>query len=67
MTTCFAPLMIARCLNWAVDARAAITACVVGTGAMLGWSHILGLGDAMYDGAVGFVVSMAIVAIASRR
>ncbi|HCP47932.1 MAG TPA: sodium:proline symporter [Deltaproteobacteria bacterium] len=67
MTTCFAPLMIARCLDWAVDARAAITACVLGTTSMLGWTHVLGLGDAVYDGAVGFIVSMAIVAIASRR
>jgi hypothetical protein len=35
--------------------------------AMLGWSYGLGLGDAVYDGAVGFIVSMTIVTIASRR
>ncbi len=67
MTTCFAPLMIARCLDWSVDARAAIFACVVGTAAMLSWTHMLGLGDAVYDGAVGFIVSMTIVAITARR
>jgi len=67
MTTCFAPLMIARCLSWTVDSRAAIAACIVGTSAMLGWTHVLGLGDAVYDGAVGFIVSMAIVFITSKR
>jgi len=67
MTTCFAPLMIARCLGWTVEARAGITACVVGTMAMLGWSYGLGLGDAVYDGAIGFIVSMGIVTLASRR
>ena len=67
MMTCFAPLMIARCLDWAIDPRAAIAACAIGTASMLSWSYLLGLGDAVYDGAVGFLVSMAIVAIASRR
>ena len=67
MMTCFSPLMIARCLDWAIDPRAAIAACVVGTASMLSWSYLLGLGDAVYDGAVGFLVSMAIVVITSRR
>ena len=67
MTTCFAPLMIARCLGWSLSTQSAVAACLAGTAAMLGWTHLLGLGDAMYDGAVGFVISMAIVTSASKR
>ena len=67
MTTCFAPLMVARCLAWDVPVQAAVTACVLGTASMIGWSHGLGLGDAMFDGAVGFIVSMSIIATTSTR
>jgi hypothetical protein len=35
--------------------------------AMLGWSYGFGLGDAMYDGAVGFIVSMTLTTLLSRR
>ena len=67
MTTCFAPIMVARCLAWDVPVQAAVTACVLGTASMIGWSYGLGLGDAMFDGAVGFIVSMSIVATTSTR
>ena len=67
MTTCFAPLMIARCLGWEIRVQAAIAACVLGTTSMLSWSYGLGLGDAMFDGAVGFIVSMLIITATSKR
>jgi hypothetical protein len=35
--------------------------------AMLGWSYGLGLGDAMYDGAVGFIVSMTLTTLLSKK
>ena len=67
MTTCFAPIMIARCLGWEIRVHAAIAGCVLGTASMLGWSYGLGLGDAMFDGAVGFIVSMLIITATSER
>lgn len=67
LTTCFAPLMVARVRGWRVTTRAYLTSTVAGLAAMLVWSYVLGMGDAVYDGAIGFVVTMAGVAWAARR
>ena len=67
MTTCFAPLMVARVCGWRVTTGGYLLAAGLGMLAMLGWSHGLGLGDAMYDGAVGFLVAMPILAAAHVR
>lgn len=67
LTTCFAPLMLARVRGWQLRTGAYMAAISAGIAAMLLWTHALGLGDAMYDGAVGFIVSMSIVAATARR
>ena len=67
MTTCFAPLMVARVLNWRLSWQKYLLTTSLGMGAMLSWTHFLGLGDAMYDGAVGFLVAMPLTIILSER
>ena len=60
MMTTFAPLMIARVLDWQIGVHKALGAAVIGLLAMLGWRYGLNLGDAMFEGAVGFIVSMSL-------
>ena len=50
----FAPLMVARVLNWRLSFQKYLLTIGLGMVAMLGWTHLLQLGDAMYDGAVDF-------------
>ena len=38
---------------------------VLGMAAMLSWSYVAQLGDAMYDGAVGFIVAMPLIIVLS--
>ena len=61
MMTCFAPIMIARVCDWRISASHALTAAGLGLIAMLSWKYGFGLGDAAYEGAVGFMVSMPLV------
>ena len=61
MTSCFAPLMLARVFNWKISWQRYLCVIVLGLTAMLIWTHKLHLGDAMYDGAVGFLVVMPLV------
>ena len=66
MTTCFAPPDDCTLLGLVLSVPSAVAACISHPGhAEL--THLLGLGDAVYDGATGFVVSMSIVTVASRR
>lgn len=58
MMTCFAPLMIIRVCAWHIEATRALWAAFLGLLAMLGWKYGLGLGDAIYEGAIGFMVSL---------
>jgi sodium/proline symporter len=67
MATCFAPLMVARVLGWTLSTNRYLISAGLGMIAMLGWGYGLGLGDAMYDGAVGFIVSMTLTILLSRR
>lgn len=67
MMTCFAPLMIARVCRWDLSFEGYLVACLLGVGAMLVWKYSLGLGDAVYEGAVGFVVSMPIITLLGLR
>ena len=67
MMTCFAPLMVARVRRWDISFEGYLTACLLGIGAMLFWKYALGLGDAVYEGAVGFVVSMPIITLLGLR
>jgi len=67
MMTTFAPLMIARVSSWELSAPRALSAAGLGLIAMLGWRYGLGLGDAMYEGAVGFLVSMGLTLALSKR
>ncbi len=60
MMTTFAPLMIARVLDWHINVRKALFAAICGLVAMLGWRYGLNLGDAMFEGSVGFIVSMSL-------
>ena len=60
MMTTFAPLMIARVLDWSITPTHALISAGVGLGCMLGWRYGLHLGDAMYEGAVGFMISMTL-------
>ena len=60
MMTTFAPLMIARVLDWQISAGKALTATGFGLFAMLSWRYGLNFGDAMYEGAIGFIISMAL-------
>lgn len=67
LATCFAPLMVARVRGWRVSTPAFLTAITLGLLAMFAWSHFLGLGDAVYDGAVGFATTMTGIALVARR
>ena len=63
MMTCFTPLMIARVCDWRLSASRALSAAGLGLLAMLTWKYGLGLGDAMYEGAVGLLVSMPLTIV----
>lgn len=67
LATCFAPLMVARVRHWQISGPAYLVSIVAGLGAMLAWTHLLGLGDAVYDGAIGFVTTMCGVALTAKR
>jgi sodium/proline symporter len=67
LATCFAPLMVARVLGWTLSTNRYLISAGLGVIAMLGWGYGLGLGDAMYDGAIGFIVSMTLTILLSRR
>ena len=67
MMTCFAPLMIARVSAWRLSSNVALSAAGCGLVAMLVWKYIFCLGDACYEGAIGFIVSMPIVFALSSR
>lgn len=67
MMTCFAPLMIARVSRWEISPSSALVAAAVGLSGMLLWKYYLILGDACYEGAVGFLVSMPLVLALSSR
>jgi hypothetical protein len=59
--------MIARVSSWELSAPRALSAAGLGLIAMLSWRYGLGLGDAMYEGAVGFLVSMGLTLALSKR
>ena len=59
MMTCFAPIMILRVLNRDIGFIQLLSGCVLGITVMLGWSYGLHLGDAVFDGTVGFLFTMA--------
>ncbi|MEE2644065.1 MAG: sodium/proline symporter, partial [Myxococcota bacterium] len=67
MMTCFAPLMIARVQSWQIAPLQALLAAGLGLTAMLSWKYLLSLGDASYEGAVGFLVSMPFLWLMSRK
>ena len=58
MMTCFAPIMILRVLDRDISFNQMFIGCVVGVLTMLGWSYGLGLGDAVFDGTIGFLITM---------
>ena len=57
MMTVFAPLMIARVLDWQISVPRYLVASLTGVVAMLIWRDVLLLGDAMFEGSVGMLVS----------
>lgn len=61
MMTCFAPIMIVRVLSRDIEWKRLILSCALGVMAMFGWSYGAKLGDAMFDGTVGFLVSMMLM------
>lgn len=63
MMTCFTPLMIARVCAWQPSTSRALCAAALGLFAMLMWKYHLGLGDAVYEGAVGLLVSMSLTVL----
>ena len=67
MMTCFAPIMILRVINRDIAWDKLIVSCLIGVGAMFGWSFGLLLGDAMFDGTVGFLISMLLCWIFSEK
>jgi sodium/proline symporter len=67
MMTCFAPIMILRVLDRDIDWRAIILSCTVGVVAMLSWTHLLGLGDSVFDGTIGFLTTMGLVWAFSKK
>ena len=60
MMTAFAPLMIARVLDWTISPTKVLIAAGLGLLAMLGWRYGLQLGDAAYEGALGFLISLCL-------
>lgn len=63
MMTVFAPLMIARVLDWHISVSRYLISAMIGLIAMLLWRDFLHLGDAMYEGAVGMLVCLPLVAL----
>ena len=58
MMTAFAPLMLVRVLDWSITPSKALLSAGIGLIFMLGWRYGLNLGDAMYEGTVGLLISM---------
>lgn len=67
MMTCFAPLMLARVRGWSIGPRISLLAPALGLLAMLCWRSALALGDAMYEGTIGFLVSVTLLFVASQK
>ena len=67
MMTCLAPLMIARVMDWNISFKNYLVIITVGLIVMLTWKYRFGLGDAMYEGAIGFLVTMPLIALTSYR
>jgi Na+/proline symporter len=65
MMTCLAPLMIARVMEWHVSFQHYLVVISLGLAAMLTWKYQLGLGNALYEGAVGFLVTMPLLALSA--
>jgi len=61
MMTCFAPIMILRVLNRDIPFTSLMGSCAIGVLGMLGWSYGLQLGDAVFDGTIGFLLSMTLM------
>ena len=61
MMTCFAPIMILRVMNRDIEWKQLILSCLLGVGVMFGWSYGANLGDAMFDGTIGFLMSMTLM------
>ena len=58
MMTCFAPLMILRVYHKNIAWYKFAFAFGAGFVTMLSWTYVLGLGDSVFDGSVGFIVSL---------
>jgi len=67
MMTCFAPLMIARVCAWQISFQSILLSLGLGLIAMFTWSFGLSLGDSIYDGAIGFLVSMSLIGLLHNR
>ena len=67
MMTCFAPIMLLRVFHRDIEWKRLILSCVLGTGAMLSWKYILTLGDSVFDGTIGFIVTLILVGVFSRE
>ena len=67
MMTCLAPLMIARVMGWQVYFYHYLGVIVLGLAAMLTWKYMLNYGAAVYEGAIGFLVTMPLLAISAYR
>ena len=65
MMTCLAPLMVARVLEWPVVFKHYLAVVILGLAAMLTWKYLLGFGDALYEGAIGFAVSMPLIMLSA--
>ena len=61
MMTCFAPIMILRVLDRDIPFTSLMASCAIGVLGMLGWSYGLQLGDAVFDGTIGFLLSMTLM------
>ena len=58
MMTCFAPLMLLRVYKWNIEWHSFLLAFGLGFASMLSWTYIFELGDSVFDGSIGFIVSM---------
>ncbi len=57
LASAFAPLLIARCLNWRPDERTSIIAVITGLGIALLWRN-LGWHESIYEGLPGILSGM---------
>lgn len=60
MMTSFAPLMLARVQNWQIEPTRYAVAMFAGLVSMWLWSATLALGNAVYDGTIGFIVTFVL-------